>query len=46
MFAGQKLWPLVSIIGFTVVPFEHRTVFGGVIGIGWGVYLSLMANDK
>ncbi|KEQ72879.1 hypothetical protein M436DRAFT_47606 [Aureobasidium namibiae CBS 147.97] len=46
LFAGQKLWPLVSIISFTLVPFEHRTVFGGVIGIGWGVFLSLMANDK
>jgi hypothetical protein len=46
LFAGQKLWPLVSIISFTLVPFEHRTVFGGVIGVGWGVFLSLMANNK
>ncbi|KAI4799219.1 MFS general substrate transporter [Aureobasidium sp. EXF-8845] len=44
LFAGQKLWPLVSIISFTLVPFEHRTVFGGIIGIGWGVFLSLKAN--
>jgi protein Mpv17 len=46
LFAGQKLWPLVSIISFTLVPFEHRTVFGGLIGVGWGVFLSLMANNK
>ncbi|KEQ59684.1 uncharacterized protein M437DRAFT_56475 [Aureobasidium melanogenum CBS 110374] len=46
LFAGQKLWPLVSIISFTLVPLEHRTVFGGIIGVGWGVFLSLMANDK
>ncbi|KAI4733329.1 MFS general substrate transporter [Aureobasidium sp. EXF-12298] len=46
LFAGQKLWPLVSIISFTLVPLEHRTVFGGIIGVGWGVFLSLMANNK
>ncbi|TKA70407.1 hypothetical protein B0A49_05118 [Cryomyces minteri] len=41
--AGLKLWPLVSLISFTVIPVESRTVFGSIIGVGWGVFLSLMA---
>ncbi|KKY13798.1 putative mpv17 pmp22 [Diplodia seriata] len=41
--AGTKLWPLVSIISFTMIPVEKRVVFGSVIGVAWGVYLSLMA---
>ncbi|GAB7346703.1 hypothetical protein MBLNU459_g1821t1 [Dothideomycetes sp. NU459] len=46
LFAGQKLWPAVSIISFTMVPLEHRTVFGGIVGIGWGIFLSLLAGGK
>lgn len=43
LFAGQKLWPLVSIVSFTLVPVEKRTVFGGIVGVGWGIFLSLRA---
>jgi protein Mpv17 len=46
VFAGQKLWPLVSIISLTLVPVERRMVFGSVIGVGWGIFLSLMAGGK
>lgn len=46
VFAGQKLWPLVSIISLTLVPVEQRMVFGGTIGVGWGIFLSLMAGGK
>lgn len=46
IFAGQKLWPAVSIISFTLVPLEYRTVFGGFIGIFWGIYLSLFAGSR
>lgn len=46
IFAGQKLWPAVSIISFTLVPLEYRTAFGGIVGIGWGIYLSLFAGKK
>ncbi|OJD29108.1 integral membrane mpv17 pmp22 family [Diplodia corticola] len=41
--AGTKLWPLVSIISFTLIPVEKRVVFGSIIGVAWGVYLSLIA---
>lgn len=45
-FAGQKLWPLVSIISLTLVPVEQRMVFGSIVGVGWGIFLSLMAGGK
>jgi len=46
IFAGQKLWPAVSLISFTLVPLEYRTAFGGIIGIFWGIYLSLFMGGK
>ncbi|KAJ9631917.1 hypothetical protein H2203_000318 [Taxawa tesnikishii (nom. ined.)] len=44
--AGNKLWPAVSIISFTLIPVERRTVFGGIVGVGWGIFLSLTAAAK
>jgi protein Mpv17 len=44
IFAGQKLWPAVSLLQFTVVPFEYRTLVGSLVGLVWGVILSLMAG--
>ena len=41
MIAGYKLWPLVSIFNFTVVPMERRVVVGSLVGLGWGVYIAL-----
>lgn len=46
IFAGQKLWPAVSILSFTIVPLEHRMLFGSVAGVLWGVYLSLIAGSE
>jgi hypothetical protein len=45
IFAGQKLWPAVSILSFTVIPLEHRMLFGSAAGLFWGVYLSLAAGS-
>ncbi|KAK5723282.1 hypothetical protein LTR15_004979 [Elasticomyces elasticus] len=42
--AGQKLWPIVSVCQFTIVPFEWRTLVGSTVGLFWGVLLSLMAS--
>ncbi|KAK5115044.1 hypothetical protein LTR62_001741 [Meristemomyces frigidus] len=46
IFAGQKLWPMVSVMQFTVVPFEYRTLVGSFVGLLWGVYLSLVSGGK
>ena len=43
MIAGYKLWPLVSLLNFTVVPVERRVVVGSLVGLGWGVFLALRA---
>ncbi|MCJ1463354.1 hypothetical protein MMC07_001961 [Pseudocyphellaria aurata] len=45
MMAGYKLWPAVSLINFTLVPVERRTLVGSLVGLGWGVYLALRASD-
>ena len=46
IFAGQKLWPAVSLLSFTVIPVERRTLFGGIVGVFWGVYLGLVAGKR
>lgn len=44
--AGQTLWPLVSVVSFTLVPLEWRAAFGGLAGVLWGVYLSLIEGER
>lgn len=44
--AGQKLWPAVSLLNLTLVPVEQRTLVGSLVGVGWGVFLSLMSGGK
>ena len=45
IFAGYKVWPLVSIISFSFVPMELRIIFINIVGLFWGIYLSLVANS-
>jgi len=42
--AGLKLWPAVSIISFAALPVEKRVIFGGLAGVAWNVYLSLVTK--
>ncbi|ODM20308.1 hypothetical protein SI65_03361 [Aspergillus cristatus] len=44
MIAGFKLWPLVSILNFTVVPADKRLLVGSLFGVLWAVYLSLLSG--
>ena len=44
MVAGFKIWPLVSLLNFTVVPVEKRLLVSNLFGVLWGVYLSLVAG--
>ncbi|KAF2257990.1 hypothetical protein CC78DRAFT_538138 [Lojkania enalia] len=37
-----KIWPAVTAFSFTFVPVMYRSIFGGVIAIGWQTYLSLL----
>jgi protein Mpv17 len=43
--SGLKLWPLVSLFNFTVVPVHRRIIVGSVVGLFWGIYLSLFINQ-
>ena len=40
-----KVWPAVTAFSFTFVPPQYRSVFAGVIAIGWQTYLSWL-NTK
>lgn len=44
MFAGYKLWPAVSLLNYTVIPVERRTLVGSLVGLGWGVFLAMAAS--
>jgi protein Mpv17 len=37
-----KVWPIVTAFSFTYIPIQYRSIFGGVIAIGWQTYLSLL----
>ncbi|KAF7899285.1 uncharacterized protein EAF01_008498 [Botrytis porri] len=42
MMNSIKLWPAVTAISFAWIPQEHRSIFSGVIAIGWQTYLSFL----
>ncbi|TEY61616.1 hypothetical protein BOTCAL_0166g00210 [Botryotinia calthae] len=42
MMNSIKLWPAVTAISFAWIPQEHRSIFAGVIAIGWQTYLSFL----
>lgn len=39
---SMKLWPAVTAFSFTFVPMEYRSIFAGVIAVGWQTYLSFL----
>ena len=45
VFAGIKLWPAISLMNFTLVPVEYRVVVGSVVGLFWGIYLSMISSS-
>jgi len=45
MKAGWKLWPIVSLLNYTAVrTVGGRSLVGSLAGMGWNVYLSLVAG--
>jgi len=42
VLAGYKFWPLVTLVNLVLVPVEQRMLVGGLAGLAWGVYVSLM----
>jgi dihydroorotate dehydrogenase len=39
---SMKLWPVVTAFSFTFIPMEYRSIFAGVIAVGWQTYLSFL----
>lgn len=37
-----KLWPAVTAINFTFVNAQYRSIFAGVVAVGWQTYLSFL----
>ncbi|WYZ45837.1 hypothetical protein EsH8_IX_000062 [Colletotrichum jinshuiense] len=37
-----KLWPAVTAFSFSFIPMEYRSVFSGIIAVGWQTYLSFL----
>lgn len=47
MSAGTRLWPFVSLVNFAFVKsVEGRNLIGSLAGVGWGIYMSLLAARK
>jgi hypothetical protein len=40
---GYKVWPLASIVSFSLIPVERRILFFSFVGLCWNVYMTLVA---
>lgn len=45
MTAGWKLWPLVGLITYTIIPLRHRLLWVDAIEIVYSAILSSLSND-
>lgn len=42
MINSLRLWPAVTAFSFTFIDAQYRSIFAGVIAIGWQTYLSYL----
>ena len=40
-----KVWPLVHLITFSIIPLSYRVVWVTAVGTLWSIFLSYVAND-
>jgi len=43
MINGWKVWPAVAFLNFAFVPVNRRILVASVVGLFWGIYLSMFA---
>lgn len=44
--AGWSVWPAVATVNYTLVPtVQGRNLLGGLCGIAWGTYMSMIAAE-
>ena len=41
VMAGWRVWPMVTLLNLSVVPFEYRMTVGNTVGVFWGTYITL-----
>ena len=41
--SSYKIWPIASVVNFSLIPVEKRIVFLSAVGLLWGIYMSLVA---
>lgn len=39
--ASWRVWPTVTLLNLVVVPFDYRMIVGNLVGVCWGVYVTL-----
>lgn len=39
-----RVWPMVQMLNFAIVPVQYRLLFVNVVALGWNAYLSLRLN--
>lgn len=45
LVAGWRVWPIVSLVNFAFIKsIEGRNLVGGLAGVGWGIYMSLITS--
>lgn len=43
MINSWKVWPFVACANFVFVPVNRRVIVGSIVGLFWGIYLSMFA---
>lgn len=46
IYASYTIWPLASIVNFSLIRVEKRIVFLSLVGLVWGIFLSLTASKQ
>ncbi len=46
MLANYKIWPLVNMINFKLVPGNLRVLFGNLVGIAWTAILISLTSAQ
>ncbi len=46
LLANYKIWPLVNLINFKLIPPNLRVLFGNLVGVFWTAYVIKMTSGK
>lgn len=42
LIANYKVWPLVQMVNFYLIPLPYRVPFVNIIALGWNAYVSVL----